>query len=192
MAAVAVELACVVPGPPRDNPAAQGPPSRSSAPPRRRNRAGRPDIDAGVLDFVHLGRRPLVLIPATPPPRSVAEHAHEPTGELAPLLLFSLSLFSPLAADPPATTVVPPRQRARPQPRPDRPGGWLARAAARPRPRPGPAQRLAASGNSPAQRQPGLATRLASSGCPPALGPAWPAVRPACLAILVSFLGNKN
>ena len=57
-AAVVIELAFVVSGPPRTNQRALLAPSRPLLPPHRRNRAGRPYADVCILIFDNLGRRP--------------------------------------------------------------------------------------------------------------------------------------
>ena len=44
--------------PRRSEPRSPSAPPHRRLPPHRRNRAGRPDVNVGVLDVVHLGRRP--------------------------------------------------------------------------------------------------------------------------------------
>ena len=150
--AVAVELACVVPGPPRDNPAAQGPPPRSSPPPRRRNRAGRARIAVGLFFPV---RRELEPSSTLPSPASCPRHRRPRPFVPGEARIFPSPLPRSLSPSRRRRYIAghhrrPARHRARPGHRPDRPGGRWARVRGRPSARPGPTERPAPSGHTPA------------------------------------------
>ena len=74
-AALLVELAPVISGPPRDNPAAQRAPPRSSPPPRRRNRAGRARIAVGPFFPIRLEPEPSGTLLSPAYLSVVADHA---------------------------------------------------------------------------------------------------------------------